>query len=191
MKESSKFDFTVRNFTLQDLLWKTAGINSITDVQHLAKLWVPMITNINGDNMKKYLLFLVILGCSKCPVIPSSTETFEDIALGICVSTNLPSKEYVINNEIDYKKLQSSGNCTNQFPSIDFSKKTLLGKFTSGKCKMTISKSLVIDKVNKSYTYYLSVCEKGFCKSLAVNMNWILINKLETGYTLKFVVEKR
>lgn len=143
--------------------------------------------------MKIYQLLIItfLTSCNNCPIIPNNTESFQDVSLGVCLASGLPENEYIINSESEFKKLQNNGNCSTQQTNIDFSSKTLLGKFTSGKCQLTIKKSVVVDKTNKTYTYYLGVCEEGLCKSLAVNMNWITVNKIETGYSVKFVVENR
>lgn len=138
------------------------------------------------------VLSIFFVGCSSsCPVAPKGNVEFENINLGVCLSSSLINQEYIISNSVDYEKLKTTNNCTSNLPLIDFTKKILLGKFTSGQCEMTVVKSLISNEVNKTLTYHLTVCSKGLCKSKAVNMNWILVDKVNSGVNILFEIEQK
>jgi hypothetical protein len=140
--------------------------------------------------MKNILVLLIIFttACKKCPLVPASSLAFEEGTLGFCLSSKISKTEYIIENETQLNDLFLTEKCTGQVPSIDFANKTLLGKYTSGQCDVKIKKSLQKDDKNKTYTYYISICEKGNCKKMVSNMNWIIVDKVKAGYSVGFVV---
>ncbi len=142
--------------------------------------------------MKRIIAFYLIIltSCNKCPVVPANSLNYEEVKLGVCLSSKLSKEEYIIENENQYNDLKVLEKCSNQLPLIDFTKKTLIAKYTSGQCKVTIKKSFQFYKPTNTYTYFLSVCEKGNCKSLSSNMNWIIVDKLVSGYKLNYQIIK-
>jgi hypothetical protein len=142
--------------------------------------------------MKKIIVLcsIIFTSCNKCPILPDNSLIYEDAQLGVCLSSKLSKEEYVIENDIQYNELKIVEKCSVTLPPIDFTKKTLIGKYTSGQCKVTIKKSFQFDNPTNTYTYYISVCEKGNCKSLSSNMNWIIVDKLVSGFKLKYKIEK-
>jgi hypothetical protein len=142
--------------------------------------------------MRKIILALALLfyGCKNCPVLPNNTLPFKEINLDICYFKQLAQNEYVFENEAEFSIINKLGSCKEPLPNVDFTKKTLIGKIIKGQCKLEIKKSFQIDDLNQTYTYFLSVCEKGNCKSQVISTNWIIVDKLKAGYQLKFKVEQ-
>ena len=116
-----------------------------------------------------------------------------------CISisdTNNREKEFVINTEAEYQDLINykssfSPSCTNfVLPSIDFSQKTLLGKYASGGgCSIDFTKKVHKDDSNKKVVYVIDVIEQGMCEKLGFSNNWILIPKIPFNYTVEFQVK--
>jgi hypothetical protein len=106
--------------------------------------------------------------------------------------------ELVIDNEEDYKKLfdpqimrQSCANVdpSKRIPSVDFSKKTVLGLWSAGSCAATgFEKNVLRDDIQKWIIYSVSVvganrrCNGPGRESL----NLIAIPKIPAGYKIVF-----
>lgn len=115
-----------------------------------------------------------------------------------CISTfdaNNREKEFVVNTEAEYQDLinykSTSSRCTNfVLPAIDFSKKTLLGKYTSGGgCSIDFAKKVYKDDSNRKVKYVIDVIEQGACEKLGFSSNWILIPKIPSNYIVEFQVK--
>ena len=110
-----------------------------------------------------------------------------------CISayntTSKEPKEFVINTEIEYQNLpRVSSQCTNfVLSSIDFSQKTLLGKYASGGgCSIDFVKKVHRDTSNKKIIYTIDVVEQGGCMMFGFSRNWILIPKVPSDYSVEF-----
>ena len=106
----------------------------------------------------------------------------------------LKDSEFVINSDAKYSKLleyrSSSPGCENfELPEIDFSKKTLLGKFAWGVgCSIDFEREVIRDEPNKTIVYSIKVVEEGLCEMAGSSMNWILIPKVPSDYSIEFEV---
>ena len=103
---------------------------------------------------------------------------------------------FVINSQDEYKKLQSDAmqffNCKwdTKPPEIDFSQKTLLGKYAQGGgCSIDFKKKVYRDDSNKKIIYSIYVIEKGGCAKVGFDGNWILIPKIPSDYNVEFEVK--
>ncbi|MBN1156055.1 hypothetical protein JXA85_00420 [Candidatus Woesearchaeota archaeon] len=103
--------------------------------------------------------------------------------------------EFVIDSQEEYEALleykATSSKCDDfELPPIDFSQKTLLGKYTSGTgCEIGFS-GLVYKDDNENKVYYvIDVAEEGNCQALGISMNWALIPKVHEGYEVVFEVK--
>lgn len=107
------------------------------------------------------------------------------------------TQEYIINDDSTYQKLismmPSVEMCdTIQLPYIDFSKKTLLGKYVTGSgCTICFHRKVLQDTVNQNYTYNIKIVELGKCEILRYSMNWITITKISPGYSVKFQLTRK
>lgn len=109
--------------------------------------------------------------------------------------------EHVINTEKEYQSLIDNSPdlhpnpflpCIDyKFPTIDFSRKTLLGKgTTSGGCKVKTERKVLRDDVNKEYVYQIKIKQYGSCEMAWHSNNWILVPKIPSDYTIKFKEER-
>ncbi len=130
--------------------------------------------------------------------IPKNTELqFTDLSdeLSLCFLTNeAKDKDYVINSEYDYNlNFPKSKNsfCDDAVrPPIDFSQKTLLGKYVSaGGCKVDFKKKVYRDDENKKIIYEIDVVGEGSCEKVAYSPNLVTISKIPKDYNVKFKVE--
>ena len=153
------------------------------------------------------LCIVLISGC----ITPSQNETqsidTNDIKIqyidvneefSTCISPfDLRGKEFVINSEEEYLKLLEyrslNPRCENfELLEIDFSKKTLLGKYAEGVgCSINFEREVKRDETRKKIVYSIEVVEEGLCEMLGSSMNWILIPKVPPGYSVDFEVEKK
>ena len=158
--------------------------------------------------MKTIFLFLFIssillFSCKK----PETEYKLSGIAvseanLGECFKKNYGLSKEVISDDSTYqllrtKLLDSKAECQNaQLNPIDFSKYTLLGNdlCTGGEeCTKYIETKVTIDDNNMQYICTITIkgrfCLK-FNKKCIDVMLWILVPKLPSGYTVKFIAER-
>lgn len=138
-------------------------------------------------------------------LLPSATEIqYEDLdsSLTGCISPwalfqpfEYREKEFIINSHEEYQTLYNykdpSDPCRNYtLPEIDFSQNTLLGKYADGGgCSIDFVRKIYRDDANKEFIYSIAVVEEGACKKLRISMNWALISKISSGYTVRFEVK--
>lgn len=101
--------------------------------------------------------------------------------------------EYIITNDSLYQNLLTLGTvvCDNYtLPEIDFATYTLLGKYTVSDGEVKYYKREVIkNEGSLKYTYKIYMKCKNNNKA-EVSMNWVLVPKLPTGYSVEFTVDK-
>lgn len=149
-----------------------------------------------------FIIFLIfITSCSRQSEIQFSDYGKDyPLPLKMCLASsfkfdeNLSSDEIIINNYEQYKSLFQiihSKWCENlTMPSIDFSQKTLLGKYASGSCGASFEKNVIRDDSKKEYKYRIYVKES-FCISgpPQESMNYILVPKVPDDYKVVFEVK--
>lgn len=142
------------------------------------------------------LIFIFFYNCEKNN---SNIEylNYELLEFNACVScSKFRDSELVIQDSVSYQLLQDTimacyHLCENlQFPKTDFSRYSLLGKYTGvGACYTSYERVLFLDKINQSYTYKITIEYSGGCDSKREHMNWIKVQKLNTAFPLDFQVK--
>jgi len=75
-------------------------------------------------------------------------------------------------------------------PELDFDNYFLAGKFThGGGCSVTYEREIIADDENQKLIYKIDADYTGFCKMLITNMNWVLIPRTYSEYSIEFRVE--
>jgi hypothetical protein len=71
-------------------------------------------------------------------------------------------------------------------PYVDFSKYTLLAKYSSGGgCRVDYSRKVVFDSVQKKVVYYIDIEYEGYCEQLAFGGNFVLVPKIPDNYAVE------
>jgi len=103
--------------------------------------------------------------------------------------------EFVINDSCSYVLLDSlklnSEKCySGQLPEIDFNENTLLGKGTwVGACaEADFSGKVEKNESDKKYVYTIEIDTSGHAHCAYGSMNWILVPKISSNYSIEFVV---
>lgn len=73
--------------------------------------------------------------------------------------------------------------------NIDFKKYTVLGKYTTGQCKVTFERNVTKNDLIKQIEYKIKVHQCGNCKENLEDMNWVLVPKIPDSYKIIFIVE--
>lgn len=154
----------------------------------------PIIVYLkNHLNVLKKLFIVLILSfsfysCEKEKIEPGIIV--QNIDFGTCIPADLPEQEYIITSDSVYQLLLNNSVCSNYtLPTIDFSQYTLLGKFASGKCRVTFKPQVIKDESNMQYLFTVYVFDKGICKKEGISMNWVLVPKLPIGWSVNFKTE--
>ena len=128
---------------------------------------------------------------------------FEDLSQSLSCINNFVledrEKRFVINTKDEYQSLlnykSSNSKCKDfMLPEIDFSQKTLLGKYvSSGGCSVDFKRKVFKYEgygrtPNKKVVYSIDAVKEGDCKKLTFNMNWILVPKISSQYDIEFGV---
>ena len=115
-----------------------------------------------------------------------------DYDFGTCFTdVGMLNQQYVVRDEATFSELaflpHNSSDCADaQVPAIDFSRYSLLGMYAEGTCTVFYTREVTKNEANKTYNYKVSTQECGFCESLSFSMNWVLIPKIQEGYTITF-----
>jgi hypothetical protein len=117
---------------------------------------------------------------------------------GFCIGSEEAIKkgEFIVRTEKEYQDLtrfKSIHFSCHDFtlPPLDFSKKSLLAKYTSGGgCKVEFIRKVYRDEVNKKIIYAIKILQHGSCKKKVASMNWIQIPPIPNDYQVEFHVEK-
>lgn len=92
-------------------------------------------------------------------------------------------RNFLINNYYLYNPINNPGDSI--ICNIDFSKFSLLGKYTSGACS-DFYRNVSFDSENNNVIYSIKICDSRFCKKLISSQNWVVINKIPTNYSVEF-----
>ncbi len=78
-------------------------------------------------------------------------------------------------------------------PFVDFSKYTLLAKYSSGGgCEVDSNRKVVFDSMQKKVVYYIDIRYEGYCEQLAFSGNFVLVPKIPNDYAVEIkLTEKR
>jgi hypothetical protein len=152
--------------------------------------------------MKQMTLLIILLSFLSCEkegsnfkdVDVTSLET--ELACFACKLDECSNNcEFVINDNDSYLLLDSlksdSEDCnSSQLPDIDFNKKTLIGKCTlvSGCGETKYSRKVEISDSDRKYIYTIQIDTSGLAHCIKNNMNWILVPKIPSNYSIEFKV---
>ena len=76
------------------------------------------------------------------------------------------------------------------FNPVDFSQYSVLGKYADGDgCSVFYDRNVTKDTKKKKYIYTIRVISCGDCALGDYSTNWVLIPKIEEGFSVEFVVE--
>ena len=112
------------------------------------------------------------------------------------------NREFVVRTQAEYQRLIDTSPdlhpnpflpCIEyEFPVIDFSQKTLLGKsFTGGGCSSEVKKKVLRNDKGREVIYSINVSFKGTCEMGISHNNFILVPKIPEGYIVKFEINSR
>lgn len=136
--------------------------------------------------MKNLILFTVLLltiGCSKI-----GYDKIEDIQSISINCFTMSDNEYVINSESEYYSILDTNYCQPTY--IDFSQYTLIGKYANGAgCSVKFKRRFYVNQEDNVYLYEIEVKEKGWCKKSVESMNWIIVPKIQSGYSVTFKIK--
>lgn len=135
--------------------------------------------------------------------IPQNKNSDEEKRL-FCEKVNIlcdefaPNTEKIINTELEYKNLfqksLDSKYCTEKTPpSIDFSKHTLIGVYTSTKgCGGLKSEYYLSSSSDGSgVSFSLTITSKGLCKKMNYYKIWCIIDKIIDPNKISFSIIKK
>jgi hypothetical protein len=138
-------------------------------------------------------LLTLISSCSKNPNCWGDDKLKGDIGISIeldeidCMpaENNIDADEFVIRNETELLAVVGPG-C--HIPEIDFSERTLVGKYVSGKCNARFIRE--VEKSGNGYTYTIKVSECGLCNAAVISYNWVLIPAVDSSKQVVFDVKR-
>ncbi len=77
-------------------------------------------------------------------------------------------------------------------PYVDFSKYTLLAKYSSGGgCEVDFNRKVVFDSVQKKVVYYIDIRYEGYCEQLAFSGNFVLVPKMPDDYAVEIKLTEK
>ena len=147
---------------------------------------------------------VLISGCTSTgspAKAPTTTQpyqvTFQEFDL-LCLGTG-GDREFVIRTQSDYQHFIDISPdlhpnpflpCVDyEFPVIDFSQMSLLGKsVTGGGCSFEVKKEVLRNDNERTVTYSITSIFTGTCEKAIHNNNFILVPKIPEDYTVKFEV---
>jgi len=138
------------------------------------------------------IITIIFASCQKSNLI--SIEGIETVPLQTCL--NAGDGEFIIDDTTAYllllDSLKTDGDCSNfDIPQINFTEKTLIGKYTEVQaCDASYLSDVFADPENKKYIYEIIINADNFfnCDSIISNHHWISVPKLPNSYTVDFRV---
>ena len=110
----------------------------------------------------------------------------QNLILGLClgVLSLLVARCVLINDQSDYKKYSI---CDSN-PTVDFTKHFIIGYKTTGQCTLNNIRKITDDINLRRYIYDITVVDSGICKSLVIDMNWVVVTNFpEGGYSIQVI----
>jgi len=99
-----------------------------------------------------------------------------------------PKEQVVTSDSLNIFSLEVSFDNGETYQSIDFSEYTVLGLSVSGRCWVVFDRNVTKNVERQTYIYTITVIECGDCYSSNSSMNWVLIPKIEEGFSVEFMV---
>lgn len=137
------------------------------------------------------LIFLLFPSCNKNGEdfkLNLTELTFSDIDIR-CYPTD---EGIIIDSDSAYQLFQDENNgdfCADfGYPTIDFTKSTLLGVGKTAGCRIGSKYwNVYIDEAKKVYIFQTILEGEGNCEALALDQFWVTVPKLPNDYTVQFV----
>lgn len=131
--------------------------------------------------------------CSKIENLNSGLQNSE-FRWGKCyLNANASTAGMIIKTPVEFSKYKADSLkfCdSTSVPSVDFNTSSLLGINAKGDgCNVGFERNLVKDTAAKKYIYTVNVMQCGDCGSRFLDPNWILTEKIATGYTVEFKIK--
>jgi len=156
-------------------------------------------------------LFFVVMSCydmyKGCKNMPEQNiGTGEIINNAIVSDLNvIPKIDYIITSDsqnvfyisslfsdsVKVFNLTVSFDNGSTYQPIDFSRYSVLGKYTDGDCRVVFDRNVTKNVESKKYIYKIIVISCGSCEKLGISMNWVLIPKIEDDFFVEFIVEDK
>jgi hypothetical protein len=151
--------------------------------------------------MKNFILLcfvaLLLISCDKdknCDIPEQeigSGEIIQDkLVSDSIIMLNMRNQNYVIQSDsANFQNVMIYKGQDIPRDSVDFSAYTVLGKYTSGDCRVSFERRVTRDNIQKKVYYRLKVHECGNCERYSESMNWVLVPKIPDDYEVLFHVE--
>jgi len=153
-------------------------------------------------SMRQTILFIMMLSLLSCVKENSNFEEVDFISMEtelkcfLCRPQDcIDDCEFVINDSCSYVLLDSlklhSENCNSvQLPEIDFNEYTLLGKgtYVAACAEADFSGKVEKNESDKKYIYTIEIDTSGHAHCFYGSMNWILVPKISSDYSIEFDV---
>jgi len=148
-----------------------------------------------------YLFFIMLLSisnsCEKDPEITFCSKGFVSVDFEYISLPNVKDSDYeiIINDDSTYQNTFQSYNIA--LPEIDFSKKTLLGKYTPPTPPLKantfnqqyhFNRRLCINNTEKRYKYTITFIPSIRDDNHGIVAHWICVSKIPKGYIVEFEV---
>jgi hypothetical protein len=154
--------------------------------------------------MKKSLIAIILfsltfIACEEDKLIDITDQCkFENIIFGECFTRfyNYGQDQIVITNNETYlifcdsvRVLPYSPNCDSATPEIiNFTQYSLLAVSTGGGgCDAYYERKILKDIQHKKIIYKIKARYTGECMAILSSWNWVLIPKIEEGYSVEFL----
>jgi hypothetical protein len=126
-------------------------------------------TKISGDIIDVYDL-------GQCyNLMNNDTFVIEDTSAFLLLTNNIDSLYYS----------QFGSSCDTLADTINFSNFSIIGYFASGfGCNVNFHKEFITDYTSKKYYYTIYIEECGDCNYEEFSMNWIIVPKLDSNFTI-------
>ncbi|HON20432.1 MAG TPA: hypothetical protein PLW70_03765 [Bacteroidales bacterium] len=152
---------------------------------------------------KTFLIVLLLTGifwnCGRQCILPKEVIGTGEIVSNALVPhpekipLNLRNGNFCIREDsLNIYNLQVSFDGGNYYEAIDFSKYTVLGKYTNGGgCSVVYERNVSKNISNKKILYSITVHQCGYCDMYSECMNWVLVPKIPEDYTIEYKVIKK